>query len=145
MRFFLASFTLFVCLLAIFLPLKWILVKDGSGRQISFFLAKDGDRIEISHINSIYDANVREILRVVGEELEVISVETESHGVKEYYGISDGFSPRRFRAVTFFNSRERGFRLKVKGEEVDLKGVLDERVTVSVDKATPLGILSSFF
>lgn len=141
----LVFFALLVGLSSLFLPLKFIVVEGTLGRPISFFLVRDGDRIEISHINSIYDSHVNEILRVAGEELEVIRVETHSYGVKEYYGISDGFSPRKYKRITFFNSTERNFSLKVKGKELDLKRALDDRVTIRVANVGLISILMMYF
>lgn len=50
-------------------------------------VVREGDTVEIAHVNSIYDAPVTERLRVVGGGLRLEEVRTASAGVREYYGL----------------------------------------------------------
>lgn len=140
----LISLAVGLIILSIIFPLKFVTVSDFRGRPIALFLVREGEIIEISHINSIYDCYVKEVLRVSGKALEVISVETESHGVREYYGISDGFTPRRYEKITFFNSKDREFSLRVKGKEIELWRTVDQRVTIDVFYGSLVSFLLKF-
>ncbi|MDD5205630.1 MAG: hypothetical protein PHS17_09420 [Desulfobacterales bacterium] len=85
---------------------------------IAVHLVQEGETLTLFHVNSIYDAPVEEILRVKNGSLELEEVRTPSYGVKEYYGIAEGITKRKWKEFTFRNSSDRGFSLKIGGRTV---------------------------
>lgn len=114
-------------------PVVCVIVKTGEGTPIRSVRVEDGEAVILSHVNSIYDSEVRETLVVKGESLVLHKVDTHSAGVREYYGIADGLISRHFTIIPFRNSRERAFRLIIGGHTVDqLQEHLDVTLLIEV-------------
>jgi hypothetical protein len=102
----------------------------------------EGDAVVLSHVNSIYDAPVEEILRVKGGSFELEDVRTPSYGVKEYYGIAEGITRRRWTEFTFHNSSGRSFSLKIGGRPVrEVETHRDQPITVRLGRFYPIRLL----
>jgi hypothetical protein len=102
------------------MPLKCIVIctDDGVARVVKF--VENGDTVRLSHINSIYDTEVTEILEVDKDRFRLLDVETTSYGVREYYGITDGVHERSWKKISFYNSKGRQFSLLVNTSKVDI-------------------------
>ncbi len=98
---------------------KCLVIAGQKGDMLFIRKVRDGDVIKISHINSIYDAGVEEVLSVEGNELVLRDIKTGSYGVKEYYGITEGLTPRRFTVITFRNTKDREFCLYINDKKID--------------------------
>jgi len=98
---------------------KCLIIKGQQGDILYIQTVRDGDAIKISHINSIYDAGVQEILSVEGNELILKDIKTKSYGVMEYYGITEGLTPRRFASITFRNTKDREFSLHINDKKIE--------------------------
>ncbi len=127
----------FLFFVAIFLPFysktNCFLIKGADDKIFFIEQVKDKDEIVISHINSIYDARVEEVLMVEGETLLLKGIDTPSYGVKEYYGITSGFTPRRFSSITFRNTKDRGFFIKINGKKIEkIKDLVNMPVTFEI-------------
>jgi hypothetical protein len=111
---------LFFLFLVIPMPLKCIVIRtdDGVARFVKF--VESGDTVRLSHINSIYDAEVTEILEVDKDRFRLLDVETTSYGIREYYGITDGVHERSWKKISFYNSAGRQFSLLVNRSEVGI-------------------------
>ena len=82
-------------------------------------VVKDGDLIFLSHINSIYNMKVDEVLRINKSLLELEDVRTKSYGIREYYMITDGFIKRSWNKIRFYNYDKAEFSLNIKDKRVD--------------------------
>jgi len=112
---------------------KCLVIKKEDGGIIYIKDIKDGDRIKISHINSIYDAKVEEVLYMEGDSLILKDIKTASYGVKEYYGITEGIVPRSFTAITFRNTKERDFSIEGNSEKVqNIQQARDTALTIEI-------------
>jgi len=83
-------------------PVNYLIVKEvAKDEVIALKKLRQKDIVILSHINSIYDAEVKEIFEVRNNFLVLKDVDTSSWGVKEYYGIADGLPERRFSKIIF--------------------------------------------
>ncbi len=111
--------TLFFTFYFLFLDtIKCLIITGQQGDILYVQTVRDGDVIKISHINSIYDAKVEEVLSVEGNEFMLKDVNTRSYGVLEYYGITEGLTPRRFSAIIFRNTKDREFSLYINDKKI---------------------------
>jgi hypothetical protein len=109
---------------------------------IAVYPVSEGDTLILSHVNSIYDAPVEEVLRVKDGSLELEDVRTLSYGVKEYYGIAEGITRRRWKEFIFHNSSGRGFSLKIGGRPVrEVETHRDQAITVQLGRFYPVRLL----
>ncbi|MDD5008004.1 MAG: hypothetical protein PHU49_09185 [Syntrophorhabdaceae bacterium] len=117
-----------------FIPVKVITITtvDGVARLVK--MVHDGDTIMLSHINSIYDAKVEEVLRVEGLNFCLAEVKTDSYGVKEYYGITEGIQPRSWKEIRFYNSAVRHFSLAVNDKEFNIRKFTDSLLIIKLQK-----------
>lgn len=136
------SFTVFFL---IFFKIQFVLIRLNGERIVYITPIKDGDLIEIAHINSIYEKEVREILKVNHGNMELAHVITESFGIKEYYRIDDEPRNRKWGAISFYNSEGRNFSLKIKGKEVDLKKFVNRSLRVEISRMSVLSFLLLIF
>jgi len=104
-----------------FIPVKVIKVTTTDGVVRFVRMVHDGDIIVLSHINSIYDAKVEEVLRVEGLSLRLAEVKTDSYGVKEYYGITERIQPRSWGEIRLYNSGARHFTFTVNGKPLHIE------------------------
>ncbi len=125
-------FSLFV--LTFLFEIELLLVRSEEGDLIYIALVQEGDLIELGHINSIYEKEVKEILKVKDGHMELVDVLTESYGVKEYYLLDDNIGERRWKTIQFRASRSRGFSLKVKSVNLPLEKYEDRVIRVEVKK-----------
>lgn len=97
-----------------------LVIKETENKNIIFIdSVKDKDEVVLSHNNSIYNAWVEEFMYVEKDTLILKHINTSSYGVKEYYNITDGFTPRSFTCIVFRNTKERGFSIKINGKAVE--------------------------
>lgn len=129
--FFLAYFLLFFRIQLLFVSV------DGKNTIYTRHV-RDGDLIEIGHVNSIYEKEVREVLRVNKGYMELIDVITDSFGVREYYRLEDEPKGRKWRSIKFINSKGRNFYLKIDGREIDIRGYVGRSILVEVCKTCVL-------
>ena len=100
-------------------PVNSLIVREvAKNKVIAIKKLRGKDVVVLSHINSIYDVEVREIFEVRGNFFVLKKVETSSWGVREYYGIADNFIERRFSKIPFRNTTDRNFIFSVNGENV---------------------------
>jgi len=113
-----------------------LVIKETENGNIIFIDSiKDKDEVVLSHINSIYNAWVEEFMYVEKDELLLKKIKTSSYGVKEYYNITDGFTPRRFSTIVFRNTKEGGFSIKINGRAVEkLKKTVNTSLTIELVK-----------
>lgn len=116
------------------IPVKVINVATTDGVVRFVRMVHDGDTIVLSHINSIYDAKVEEVLRVEGLSLHLAEVKTDSYGVKEYYGITEGIKPQSWREIRFYNSGARRFSLTVNGKHLHIEKFVDSLLVIRLQK-----------
>jgi len=134
-RIFIYSIIIFIIFFLI--PIRCLVMKGGDGEIIYLKNIRDGDVIIFSHINSIYDAPVDEILVVNGENLILKDIKTQSYGVKEYYQITEKISPRSFKGIILRNSKDRDFSVTVNGDSVNkLKEVSDKSINIALQYMT---------
>ncbi len=101
-------------------PVNYLIVKEvAKDEVIALKKLRQKDIVILSHINSIYDAEVKEIFEVRNNFLVLKDVDTSSWGVKEYYGIADGLPERRFSKIIFRNTGRRGFTFSINGKNVE--------------------------
>lgn len=108
--------------LVIFLnqPVNSLMIKEATKSDlITIKKLQEGDIIVLSHINSIYDAEVKEVFKVRKNFFVLKDVDTSSWGVKEYYGIADGIPERRFYKISFRNTSGRNFTLRINRENIE--------------------------
>lgn len=110
-----ASFTAIV----LFLPIKTLVI-DVDGRVVFVSMIKNGDTVSLSHINSIYNQEVDEILKIDGNNFLLSDIITKSYGIKEYYGITENITHRKFKQIKFFNGKDRNFTLKIDTRKVEM-------------------------
>ncbi|MCX7857834.1 MAG: hypothetical protein N2513_07650 [Deltaproteobacteria bacterium] len=129
----------------LFFQIQIITVIAEGGRLICAILVKNGDVIEMAHLNSIYEEEVKEILMVNGGSLELVNVITDSIGIKEYYLMDHSFNKRKWKTISFLNSAERKFSLKVKEEQIDLTDYNDRSILIELHKVNSIWFLFYFF
>jgi hypothetical protein len=128
------------------MPRRCIVIRtdDGVARFVKF--VQNGDTVRLSHINSIYDAEVTEILEVDKDRFRLLDVETISYGVREYYGITDGVQERSWKKISFYNSKGRQFSLLVDNSKVDiLKKYSDAHLSMEIGNFSIIGYLLLLF
>lgn len=96
-----------------------LLIRLDDGNVFRAIRVRSADTVILSHVNSIYDAEVHETLVLSGDTLCVHKVETASEGVREYYGIAEGLTERCFASLLVRNSRDRRFTLTLNGNIVE--------------------------
>lgn len=117
----------------LFFPLDVLYVSVESGPVLSAERISRGDYVTLSHVSSMYNEPVEEVLSFNGRELELVDVKTTSYGVKEYFRITEGIEKRSFQSVTFMNSSSGQFQLTIKGKAV-------EGLTLFTDQPVTFGI-----
>lgn len=131
----------FLCLLFIFaisaimlIPLNVFIIKVLD-RTIFFEKISNKTIVSISHINSIYNAKVEEVFKINGKNFELIDVVTDSYGVKEYYGITEGVAKRSLSKMVFFNGQNRNFVLRVNNKEVkEINKFKEKEITLRIEE-----------
>ncbi|MCJ8501324.1 hypothetical protein [Desulfatitalea alkaliphila] len=98
---------------------RCIVVRAHDGPIVFISSVTDRDAVILSHTNSMYDARVHEHLEIRGDVMVLADVKTESHGVREYYGIADGIPHREWSALRVFSTVDRAFSLTVRGVNVN--------------------------
>ncbi|OPY73547.1 MAG: hypothetical protein A4E64_02540 [Syntrophorhabdus sp. PtaU1.Bin058] len=129
-----SSILLFLIASGGFIPIKVIKVATTDGVVRFARMVHDGDTIVLSHINSIYDAKVEEVLRVEGLSLRLADVKTDSYGVKEYYGITEGIKLQSWREIRLYNSGARHFTLTVNGKRLHIEKFVDSLLVIRLQK-----------
>lgn len=110
-----------------------VIIKKMDGKVLFIEKTKDNDEIIITHINSIYDAKVEEVLFVENGAFLLKDIKTLSYGVKEYYGITNGFIPKRFNSIIFRNTKDRGFSITINGKKVEnMDRAMDSSLTLEL-------------
>jgi len=101
-------------------PVSSLMFKEATKSElIAIKKLKEGDILVLSHINSMYNAEVKEVFEVRKGFFVLKGVDTSSWGVKEYYGIADGIPERRFSKIPFRNTIGRNFTLNINGENME--------------------------
>jgi hypothetical protein len=100
-------------------PIKCVVITNQNGTIIHLRVVKDGNLIFLSHINSIYNMKVDEVLRINKSSLELEDVRTKSYGIREYYMITEGFIKRSWNKIRFYNYDKAEFSLNIKDKRVD--------------------------
>lgn len=108
--------------LLMFTTVRCVVVRDHEERIVFLSKVADRDVVIISHTNSMYDARVDEHLEVRGDVMVLTDVVTDSHGVREYYGIADGIPHREWATIRVYGTSSRGFSVTVRGVGVDALG-----------------------
>lgn len=126
----LAALSVFMCT-----AVRCIVVRTDDNRIVFISTVADHDAVILSHTNSMYDARVDEHLEVRGDVMVLANVVTDSHGVREYYGIADGIPPRQWSTLRVFSTADRAFRLSVRGDGVDaFRKTTDIRFTIELKR-----------
>ncbi len=99
--------------IALLSPLTSLAIYNPGGRELERVYLTEGSQVVISHINSIYDARVDELLELKDGALELTNVKTASHGVHEYYRTDDRSTKHRFTEISLINSADREFAIVV--------------------------------
>lgn len=105
---------------ALLVPLPWLVIYDAQGNAIYRKWAREGMPVVLSHVNSIYDARVDEILELKGDSLVLKDVQTKSYGVKEYYQIADGITIHAWKNIHLYSGADRDFTLTIDGRAVEV-------------------------
>jgi hypothetical protein len=117
----------------LFFPVDVILVSAQPGPLLSVERISKGEGVTLSHVNSMYNEPVEEVLTFDSGALVLADVKTASYGVKEYYRITEGIEKRAFKRVTFVNSASGQFQLTIKGRAVEgLARFIDQPITFGV-------------
>lgn len=106
------------------IDVRCVVVRTDEEGIVHIASVGNGDRVVISHINSIYDARVDEHLEVRDSQLVLTKVVSDSQGVREYYGIADSAPHGKWSTIRIFNTEGRDFSLMLNGVPV---GALGER------------------
>lgn len=132
-----------LCLLLIFaisalmlIPLN-VFIIEVFEKKIFLKKISDNTIVSISHINSIYNANVEETFKINGKYFELIDVVSDSYGVKEYYGITEGVIKRKLNNIVFFNGLDRNFVLRLNNKEVrEINKYKEKEITLQIEEMT---------
>jgi hypothetical protein len=128
----LAGLSVFMCT-----TIRCIVVRTEDNRVVFISAVEDRDTVILSHTNSIYDARVDEHLEVRGDVMVLADVVTDSHGVREYYGIADGIPHRQWSTLRVFSTADRAFCLAVRGVGVNaFQEITDTRYTIELKRLT---------
>lgn len=129
------SGAILLCLSALMLvDVRCVLVRTDDGDVVHATSVRDGDRMVISHINSMYDAPVEEHLHIHENRFVLTKVVTDSQGVLEYYGVADAAPRGTWSAIRIFSTEGRNFALTIKEIPVDaLKKERDSHFTVRIE------------
>lgn len=128
-------FIFVVILFLFFYKVNCLLIRENTGDVIFIKKILENDEIVLSHINSIYDAKVEEVFNIEGDMLVLKEIRTSSYGVKEYYGITDGMIKRQFSTITFRNTKDREFSLRINKEKIkNIDVFVDTPVTIELKK-----------
>ncbi|MDW8001902.1 MAG: hypothetical protein RMJ39_04435 [Deltaproteobacteria bacterium] len=119
----------------LFLETEIILVRVSPGKTIYYTSVKDGDTLELSHVNSIYEREVKEVLRVERGYIELSEVITDSYGVKEYYLLDNFETKRGWKVIRLRNTEERNFSLKIKDRSVGIEKYADMSIEIEIRRA----------
>jgi hypothetical protein len=112
-----------------------IVVRTEDNRIVYISTVADHDAVILSHTNSMYDARVDEHFEIRGDVLVLADVVTESHGVREYYGIADGIPHRQWSKLRVFATADRAFGLSIRGVGLDaFRKAADIRFTVELNR-----------
>ncbi|MEO0249489.1 MAG: hypothetical protein ABIN58_08105 [candidate division WOR-3 bacterium] len=118
-----------------FFPADVLYVSARPGPVLLVERISRGDYVTLSHMNSLYNELVEEVLTFDGRALELAEVKTASYGVKEYYRITEGIERRSFTSVTFMNSASGQFQLTIKGKAVEaLARFMDQPVAFGITR-----------
>lgn len=119
----------------LFFPVDVFLVSAQSGPIISVERISKGDSVTLTHVNSMYNEPVEEVLTFSGTDLVLADVKTASYGVREYYRITEGIEKRTLRRVTFMNSASGQFQLLIKGKAAEgLARFTDQPITFAITR-----------
>jgi hypothetical protein len=102
-----------------FTTVRCIVVRTDDNRIVFISTVADHDAVILSHTNSMYDARVEEHFKIRGDVMVLADVVTDSHGVREYYGIADGIPDRQWSTLRVFSTADRAFALCVRGVGLD--------------------------
>lgn len=131
---FLCLFLIFAISALMLIPLN-VFIVEVLGKTIFFEKISNNTIVSISHINSIYNAKVEEVFKINGKYFELIDVVTDSYGVKEYYGITEGVAKRRLKKVVFFNGQDRNFVLRVNNNEIkEINKFKEKEITLQIEE-----------
>jgi hypothetical protein len=125
----------------LFVPVKCFVVRAQDNSLIFIDIAGNDDVVALSHINSIYDERVNEILKVKGFFLQLADVETSSYGIREYYGITEGIQKRQWKRIRFYNSTDRVFSLAINNNDIRLMQFRDSYISIEVSRYLFAGYL----
>ena len=125
----------------LFVPVKCFVVRVQDNSLIFIDIAGNDDVVALSHINSIYDERVNEILKVKGFFLQLADVETSSYGIREYYGITEGIQKRQWNRIRFYNSTDRVFSLAINNNDIRLMQYRDSYISIEVSRYLFAGYL----
>lgn len=132
---FLVFFFFSVVLFLFNYEINFFIIEGVDSRILYLKKIKNKDEVIISHINSIYDARVDEVLMINGETFLLKEIKTPSFGVKEYYNITNGFTPRVFTSITFRNTKDREFSIRINEKKVEIiEKSLDMPLTLRIMK-----------
>ena len=119
----------------LFFPVDVLIVGAQSAPLLSVDRISKGDSVTLTHVNSMYNEPVEEVLTFDGSDFMLADVKTASYGVKEYYRITEGIEKRAFRRVTFINSASGQFQLTIKGKTVEgLARFVDQSITFGITR-----------
>jgi hypothetical protein len=126
----LAAMSVFLCT-----TVRCVVVRTADDRIVFVTAVADHDAVILSHTNSMYDARVDEYLEIRGDAMVLSDVVTDSHGVREYYGIADGIAHRQWSTLRVFSTADRAFYLSVRGIGVDaFQKAADMRYTIELKR-----------
>lgn len=131
---FLCLFLIFAISALMLIPLN-VFIVEVLGKTIFFEKISNNTIVSISHINSIYNAKVEEVFKINGKYFELIDVVTDSYGVKEYYGITEGVAKRRLKKVVFFNGQDRNFVVRLNNKEIKkINKFKEKEITLQIEE-----------
>jgi len=118
-----------------FTTVRCIVVRTDDNRIVFISTVADHDAVILSHTNSMYDARVDEHFKIRGDVMVLADVVTDSHGVREYYGIADGIPDRQWSTLRVFSTADRAFGLSVRGVGLDaFQKATDIRFTIELKR-----------
>ncbi len=104
---------------------------------------RSGDRLILSHRNSVFGATVWECLRIEeNRTFQLIGVRTERPAVLEYYGLEASQKDwipldRRFKTLKILVSPTSAFILAYLGEQLDLSTLAPEEISLEIELQSP--------
>jgi hypothetical protein len=118
-----------------FTTVRCIVVRTDDNRIVFISTVADHDAVILSHTNSMYDARVDEHFKIRGDVMVLADVVTDSHGVREYYGIADGLPDRQWSTLRVLGTADRAFGLSVRGVGLGaFKKATDIRFTIELKR-----------